>query len=401
MERPLREDTVLGHAGNRPGDNHGIVNPPVYHASTILFPTVAAMEQSLGDAFAPRRMLYGRSGTPTSFALEEAVAQVEGGERALALPSGLAAITATLTALLKAGDHLLMVDSVYGPVRKFCDTLLARFGVETTYYPPEIGAGIAALIRSNTRVVYLESPGSLTFEVQDVPAIAAVAHAAAAVVVMDNTWATPLFFKPFDHGVDISIHAATKYIGGHSDLMLGLVVSKEAHFRTLKGTAHGLGFAAAPDDCYLTLRGLRTLSVRLARHQETGLALARWLQVRPEVAAVLHPALSGAPGHEIWKRDFTGASGLFGIVLRPVPKAAVAAMVDHMELFAMGFSWGGYESLILPVHPEANRSATRWDAPGPVLRIHAGLEDPADLIADLARGFERLNAASANEGSAP
>src|SRR3546814_820552 len=287
-----------------------------------------------------------------------------------------------------------MVDSVYGPVRKFCDTLLARFGVETTYYPPEIGAEIAALIRRNTRIVYLESPGSLTFEIQDVPAISAAAHAAAAVVVMDNTWATPLFFKPFDHGVDISLHAATKYIGGHSDLMLGLVVSKEAHFRALKGTAHGLGFAAAPDDCYLALRGLRTLSVRLARHQETGLALARWLQARPEVAAVLHPALPGAPGHDIWRRDFTGASGLFGIALHPASKAAVAAMVDGMELFAMGFSWGGYESLILPVHPETSRSATRWGAPGPVLRIHAGLEDPADLIADLTRGFERLNAAA-------
>jgi cystathionine beta-lyase len=291
-----------------------------------------------------------------------------------------------------------MVDTVYGPVRRFCDALLARFGVETTYYPPGIGDGIAALIRRNTRIVYLESPGSLTFEIQDVPAISAAAHAAGAMVVMDNTWATPLFFKPFDRGVDVSVHAATKYIGGHSDLMLGLVVTKQAHFTTLKGTAHGLGFAAAPDDCYLALRGLRTLSVRLRRHQETGLALARWLQTRPEVSTVLHPALPGTPGHEIWKRDFTGASGLFGVVLQPFSKAAVAAMVDGMELFPMGFSWGGYESLILPVHPEASRSATRWNAPGPVLRIHAGLEDPEDLIADLARGFERLNAAAAGPG---
>lgn len=391
---PAKEDTVLCHAGNRPAENRGIVNPPVYHASTILFPTLAAMEESLADGFAPGRMLYGRYGTPTTFALEEAVAQLEGGDRAIALPSGLAAVTATLTALLKAGDHLLMVDTVYGPVRKFCDALLARFGVTTTYYRPDIGGEIATLIRSNTRIVYLESPGSLTFEIQDVPAIAAAAHAAGAFVVMDNTWATPLFFKPFDHGVDVSVQAATKYISGHSDLMLGLVVTRQAHFTTLKGTAHGLGFAAAPDDCYLALRGLRTLSVRLRRHQETGIALARWLQTRPEVAAVLHPALPGAPGHDIWKRDFTGASGLFGIVLHPVPKAAVAAMVDGMTLFPMGFSWGGYESLMLPVHPETTRSATRWAASGPVLRIHAGLEDPEDLIADLARGFERLNAAA-------
>jgi cystathionine beta-lyase len=398
IDRPLREDTVLGHAGIRSAENHGILNPPVYHASTIRFPTLAAMERSLADAFAPGRVHYARYGTPTSFALEEAVAQLEGGDRAIALPSGLAAVTATLTALLKAGDHLLMVDTVYGPVRRFCDALLARFGVETTYYPPGIGDGIAALIRRNTRIVYLESPGSLTFEIQDVPAISAAAHAAGAMVVMDNTWATPLFFKPFDRGVDVSVHAATKYIGGHSDLMLGLVVTKQAHFTTLKGTAHGLGFAAAPDDCYLALRGLRTLSVRLRRHQETGLALARWLQTRPEVSTVLHPALPGTPGHEIWKRDFTGASGLFGVVLQPFSKAAVAAMVDGMELFPMGFSWGGYESLILPVHPEASRSATRWNAPGPVLRIHAGLEDPEDLIADLARGFERLNAAAAGPG---
>jgi cystathionine beta-lyase len=398
IDRPLKDDTVIGHAGNHPARHHGIVNPPVYHASTVLFPTLAALEESVRHLNEPGRVHYGRYGTPTVFALEEAVARLEGGEQAIALPSGLAAITVALTAFLGAGDHLLMVDTVYGPVRKFCDNHLARFGVETTYYDPLIGDGIAALIRPDTRVVYLESPGSLTFEVQDVPAIAAAARAAGAVVVMDNTWATPLFCKPFGLGVDVSIHAATKYIVGHSDAMLGLVVTRDALFPTLKATAHGFGHAAAPDDCYLALRGFRTLSVRLQRHQATGLILARWLLQRPEVARVLHPALPDAAGHALWKRDFSGASGLFGVILNSFPKSAVAAMVDGMTLFGMGFSWGGYESLILPVRPESVRSATRWTAPGPTLRVHAGLEDPEDLIADLAAGFDRLTAAARSAG---
>ncbi|WP_119458486.1 cystathionine beta-lyase [Rhodospirillaceae bacterium SYSU D60014] len=386
------DDTLIGHAGCRPQDNHGIINPPVYHASTVLFPSVAALEEAVRDRF--DRVYYGRYGTPTTFALEEAVAALEQGDRAIALPSGLAAIAATLTALLKAGDHLLMVDSVYEPVRTLCNRTLARFGVTTTYYDPLIGAGVADLIRPETRLVYLESPGSLTFEVQDIPAIAAAAHAAGALVAMDNTWATPLFFKPFRHGVDISIHAATKYIVGHSDAMLGLVVTKDPHYRTIKASAQAMGYCAAPDDCYLALRGLRTLSVRLQRHQETGLALARWLRQRPEVAQVLHPGLPDDPGHALWRRDFSGATGLFSIVLNPVSKAALAAMLDGMTLFGMGFSWGGFESLILPVKPEAVRTATSWSAPGPTLRLHAGLEDPQDLITDLERGFDRLRAAS-------
>lgn len=393
-DQPLKDDTLITHAGNRPADHHGIVNPPVYHASTILFPTVAALEDSVRHLDDPGRVHYGRYGTPTTFAFEQAVAQLEGGGQAIALPSGLAAITVALTAFLKAGDHLLMVDTVYGPARKFCDGLLTRFGVETSYYDPAAGAGIAESLRQNTRVVYLEAPGSLTFEMQDVKAIAAAAHAAGAVVVMDNTWATPLFFKPFRYGVDVTVHAATKYIVGHSDAMLGIVVTRDELFRTLKATAHGFGHAAAPDDCYLGLRGLRTLAVRLRRHQENGLALARWLRQRPEVARVLHPALEDDPGHRLWKQYFTGASGLFGVVLKPVAKAALAAMLDGMTLFGMGFSWGGYESLILPVRPEAVRSATSWNATGPTLRIHAGLEDPQDLIADLERGFDRLNAAA-------
>jgi len=396
--RPLKDDTLITHAGNRPREHRGIINPPVYHASTVLFPTVAALEESVRHLNEPGRVHYGRYGTPTTFAFEEAVAQLEGGAQAVALPSGLAAITVALTSFLKTGDHLLMVDTVYSPARRFCTGPLVRFGVDTTFYDPRIGAGIADLIRPNTRIVYLESPGSLTFEVQDVRAIAAVARASGALVVLDNTWATPLFFKPFEHGVDISIHAATKYIVGHSDAMLGVVITNDALFPTIKSTAHAFGHAAAPDDCYLGLRGLRTLGVRMRRHQETGLILARWLRERPEVARVLHPALPEDPGHALWKRDFTGASGLFGVVLKPVTKTALAAMLDGLELFGMGFSWGGYESLILPVRPETTRTATKWEEPGPTLRIHAGLEDPEDLIADLARGFDRLAAAAGAEG---
>ena len=390
-ERRHHDDTLLSHAGNAPAAHHGIVNPPVYHASTILFPTVAAMEASLEDRFA--HVHYGRYGTPTTFAFEEAVAALEGGEKAMTLPSGLAAITVALMSFLRSGDHILVTDSVYGPVRSLCDSLLDRFGVATTYYDPLIGAGIAELIRPNTRIVYLESPGSLSFDVQDVPAIAAAAHAAGTLTILDNTWATPLFHKPLRHGVDIVLHAATKYFVGHSDAMLGVVVAGQKHWRTMKRCGHGMGFAAAPDDCYLALRGLRTLAVRLRQHEANGLALARWLAGRPEVARVLHPGLPDDPGHALWRRDFTGASGLFGVVLKPCPPAALNAMLDGLELFGMGFSWGGYESLILPVKPATLRTATRWEASGPTLRIHAGLESPADLIADLEAGFARLAAA--------
>ena len=389
----MKKDTLLAHAGRDPEANYGIINPPVYHASTVVFPTLAALEESEKDPFTG--VTYGRFGTPTTFALEEAVAALEGGYRAIAVPSGLAAIAASLIAFAGAGDHVLVADNVYGPTRqRVCDLILARMGVEVTYYDPLVGADIARLMRDNTRVVFLESPGSLTFELQDVPAIAAAAKARGAVVVMDNTWATPLYFKPLAHGVDISIQAATKYIVGHADAMLGVITTTEEHFQTVKTMAHALGHAAAPDDCYLALRGLRTLAVRLARHQETGLALARWFEGRPEVARVLHPALPDDPGHSLWKRDFTGACGLFSIVLKDFPKSAVAAMLDGLELFAMGFSWGGYESLILLVYPETVRSAVPWTASGPTLRLHAGLEDVQDLIADLERGLERLAAAA-------
>jgi len=387
----MKEDTLIVTAGRHPHDNHGVVNPPVYHASTIVFPTVAALEDASRRRF--DTVYYGRFGTPTTFALEEAVAAAEGGFRSIATASGKAAIAAVLMALLETGDHMLMTDSVYGPTRAFAARTLAGFGIETTFYDPLIGARIAELIRPETKVVFTESPGSQTFEVQDIPAIAAAARAAGAVTVLDNTWASPLYFKPFAHGVDVSIQAATKYIVGHSDAMLGVVTTTEAVHDRIRRRAADLGACPGPDDCYLGLRGLRTLAVRLARHQENALRLARWLLERPEVAEVLYPALPDDPGHALWARDFRGASGLFGVVLHPVPKAALAKMLDGLELFALGYSWGGYESLILPTDPARLRTATRWDKPGPSLRVHAGLEDPDDLIADLERGCDRLGAA--------
>ncbi|WP_029006757.1 cystathionine beta-lyase [Azospirillum halopraeferens] len=390
--KDAKQDTVIAHAGRDPHGNFGIVNPPVYHASTVLFPTLEALEASDRAPF--DGVNYGRIGTPTSAAFETAVAEVEGGYRAVTAASGLAAIATALSAFTKAGDHILISDSAYGPTRRFCNEVMARYGVETQYYDPRIGAGIATLIRPETTVVYLESPGSLTFEVQDVPAIAAAAKAAGATVLMDNTWATPLYFKPFEYGVDVSIHAATKYLVGHADAMLGLLVCNEASFLPVKRTAVRFGTCAGPDDLYLGLRGLRTLSVRLKRHHETGLALAQWLAGRPEVRRVIHPARPDHPDHALWRRDFSGASGLFAALLRPVPKSALAAMLDGMELFGLGYSWGGFESLLLPVHPAASRTATAWAESGPLLRVHAGLEDPDDLIRDLERGFARLAAAN-------
>lgn len=386
---PKRRDTMLAHAGRNPKANHGIVNPPVYHASTVIFPTVKAMEESQASPIG--RIHYGRYGTPTTMALEEAVAALEGGDKAISVPSGLSAIACTLQALLKAGDHALITDSAYFPTRKLCNGLLAGWGVEVTYYDPMIGGGIAELIRPNTTLVFVESPGSITFEVQDVPAIAEAAHARGAVVVMDNTWSAGYYFQPFRHGVDISIQAATKFIAGHSDAMLGVITTRNELYERIKATTVALGVCAGVDECYLGLRGLRTLAARMPRHQETGLKLAHWLKSRPEVERVLHPALPDCPGHELWTRDFTGASGLFTVVFKEFPKKGVEAMLDNLDLFGMGFSWGGYESLILPVYPSKMRSATTWTHPGPAVRIHAGLEDPDDLIADLAAGIARLS----------
>ncbi|MBI1208463.1 MAG: cystathionine beta-lyase [Azospirillum sp.] len=389
------QETLLSHAGRDPAGNFGIVNPPVYHASTVLFPTLAALEASDRNPF--EGVNYGRTGTPTSQAFEAAVSQLEGGWRAVTAASGLSAIATALSAFTASGDHILVTDSAYGPTRRFCNEVLRGYGVETEYYDPLIGAGIARLIRPSTRVVFLESPGSLTFEVQDIPAVAAAARAAAAggplTLMIDNTWASPLYFKPFDHGIDVSLHAATKYMVGHSDAMLGVIVTNQASFEPVKRTAMRFGTCAGPDDVYLGLRGLRTMAVRLARHQESGLALADWLARRPEVARVLHPGRPGDPGHALWRRDFTGASGLFAAVLRPCSKAAVAAMLDHLALFGIGYSWGGFESLALPVYPARIRSAVPWSEPGPVIRFHAGLENIDDLIRDLDQGFARLSAA--------
>jgi cysteine-S-conjugate beta-lyase len=389
-ERPLQDDTVITTAGRDPEANFGVVNPPIYRASTILYPSVEALE-------GPRQrrgVYYGRAGVPTTFALEDAVAALEGAFGAVITSSGKTAVAQALMAFLEAGDHLLMVDSAYAPTRQLCDRVLARFGVEVTYYDPLIGAGIEALFRDSTKVVFLESPGSLTFEVQDVPAITAVARARGAVTMIDNTWGTPLYFKPFEHGVDISIHAATKYIGGHSDLMLGVVTSTEAVHERLRNGMQDLGAYASPDDCYQALRGLRTMSVRLERHQANALKLAQWLRERPEVERVLCPALPGDPGHALWQRDFRGACGLFGMLLKPCPTRAWHAFVEGLELFGLGASWGGYESLILPNHPERYRTVTEWDASFPSIRLHVGLEDPRDLIADLEQGFARLHAAT-------
>lgn len=386
MSKKKHQDTTIVTTGRDPHNNHGVINPPVYHASTILYPTVAALHAR--DA----EVTYGRRGTPTTFAFQNAVAELEGGYRSLVTPSGLSACSIALLAHLKAGDHVLITDSVYGPTRAFCDIVLKRYAIDVEYYAPTIGAGIAKLMRPETTVVFAEAPGSQTFEMQDIPALSKAAHEAGALLIMDNTWASPLFCKPFELGADVSIQAATKYIVGHSDVMMGTITTNEKAWRATIKNHGAIGITAGPDDIYLALRGLRTLSVRLNKHMETGLLLAKWLQDRPEVSRVLHPALPTDPGHEIWKRDFSGASGLFSIVLNPASDAAVAAMLDHMELFGMGYSWGGYESLIIPAAPAENRTATKWAPEGPLLRLHAGLEDPADLIADLEAGLQRLKA---------
>ncbi|HEX4303412.1 MAG TPA: cystathionine beta-lyase [Rhizomicrobium sp.] len=381
-----KTETLLSHAGRESAAHFGVVNTPVYRASTILYPDVATLDA--------HRMpfSYGRRGNPTVRSLEDAVGALEGAAKVALFPSGLGAATGAILVACSAGDHLLMADTCYAPTRIFCDKVLRRFGVETTYYDPTIGAGIAALFQPNTKAVFCESPGSLTFEVQDVPAIAAVAHAHGAAVLLDNTWATPLFYPALARGADLSIQAVTKYIGGHADVMMGYIAANEAWARRLEDFHHHTGFYVSGDDAFLALRGLRTLSVRLKRHQETALALARWLQGRPEVARVLYPALDGDPGHAIWSRDFTGACGLFGVVLKPASKAAVAAMIDGLTHFGLGFSWGGYESLLVP--SDIHRTAKRFAAEGPVIRIHAGLEDADDLIADLTKGFERLTSAT-------
>ena len=391
----MRDETKVVHSGRHPEQFQGAVNPPVFHASTILSQTVAEYQRKRTDWLQEvPGTYYGRFGTPTIGALQEAITALEGSHACVVYPSGLAACSGALLAFLAAGDHLLASDSVYGPTRNFAGGTLKRYGVATTFFDPLIGKGIEPLVRPETRVIYLESPGSLTFEVQDVPAIAQVARRRGITVIMDNTWGTPLYFKPFAHGVDVSVHAATKYIVGHSDAMLGTISCTREAWPRLRAHTFELGQTAGPDDVYLAQRGLRTLAVRLKQHWQAGVALAEWISRQPEVEHVLHPALPGDPGHAIWKRDFLGASGLFGVVLKAgISRQALAAMIDGLELYGIGASWGGFESLIVPFNPLEARTATRWPHQGPCFRIHAGLENVEDLIADLDAGFRRLRAA--------
>lgn len=381
----MKKETLLATLACHLEGFGGIVNQPPHRASTILFPNVAALEAAENSEIPG--VTYGRYGTPSSQALEAAIAALEGADHAIVTASGLAAIVSALTACLKQGDHLLMVDSVYGPTRRFCNNVLKNFGVEVTYYDPLIGAGIAALMKDNTKVVYVESPGSLTFDVQDVPAIIKAAHARGALVIGDNTWGTPLYFRPFEMGMDISIHSVTKYIAGHSDLVMGGITCKKPLYKQLVMTYRALGASPSGDNCYLAQRGLRTMGVRMKQQMENALVVAKWLKTRPEVEEVLYPALPGAPGHDLWKRDFTGGASLFAFALKG-NKAQMAALVDGLEFFGLGYSWGGFESLIMP-NNLSGRTVAKWPYSGPGIRLHIGLEHPDDLIKDLEKGFVR------------
>jgi cystathionine beta-lyase len=382
--------TQMSHIGRPSRATRTFVNPSIVRGSTVLYPDMserrAAAKQRLDQA-----LIYGTMGNPTHFALEDVIAAIEGGTRCQIVSTGLAAVTVPLLAVLKTGDHVLMPDSVYGPARAFANGLLARMGITTTFYQPDIsGPGLQALLQPNTAIVYTESPGSHTFEVQDIPALAAVAHAHGAKVLMDNTWGIH-FFQPFEHGVDVSIQALTKYIGGHSDILLGSITTNHAEdWEAIRTTSGALGQYASPDDCWLALRGVRTLAVRLERQMASGIAVAAWLAEQPEVSQVLHPALPGAPGHELWKRDFSGACSLFGVEFRKeFTVAASHAFAENLKLFGIGASWGGFESLVLPTTGNISRSeALRFE--GPLVRLHVGLEDPEDLINDLQTGLQAL-----------
>jgi cysteine-S-conjugate beta-lyase len=382
----LKRRSRLVHLGRDGEQSQGFINVPPFRGSTVLYPDVATLTSRA------QRYTYGTHGTPTTDALCAAWTDIAGAAGTALVPSGLAAIMVALMTALSAGDHLLITDSAYAPARGFANTILKRMGIETTYYDPQIGAGIEALMRPNTRAVLTESPGSQSFEIQDVPAIAEVAHAHGACVLMDNTWATPLFFAPHAHGVDLAIEAGTKYLSGHSDLLIGLVSANEAWFQRLHRTVDQMAIPPGPEDVFLALRGLRTMELRLREAERQGLALARWLEGRPEVLRVIHPALPDHPGHRLWKRDFTGSSGLFSIVLKPASEAAVAAFLDGLELFGLGYSWAGYESLAVPFDCSSYRTATQWAPGGPAIRFSVGLEDIEDLKADLDRGFARLRA---------
>ena len=377
--------TLLAHAGSNPHDHHGAVNVPPHRMSTVAFNSYAEFES------VPRTPYhYGRAGTPSSAAFEDAIAALEGAHASVSTCSGLSAIITALMAFTRAGDHVLMPDNCYGPSRKSCEEILRRFGVDIEYYPPMIGGDIATLFRTETRLVFMESPGSLTFEVQDIGAIVAAAKQAGIRTAIDNSWATPLNFRPMDHGIDVSVMSATKYISGHSDAMIGVVSATQEAWPAVKRAALMLGLCAGSEELYLATRGLRTLHVRMAQHQKAGLEIAQWLSSHPAVKHVLHPALEQARGHENWKKYYSGASGTFGIVLHETRREKIAAMLDGMGVFRMGFSWGGFESLLFPEQPKPIRTAEPWTVEGFNLRLHIGLEDVADLKADLAAGLERL-----------
>ena len=387
----MKEDTKLVHLGRGPSSFEGTVNLPVYRASTILSTDMDSYIHRFDDEKNFTDITYGARGTQNSRALGEAIADLEGGHGTIVTTSGLSAISVTLGALVSAGDHILISDSVYGPTRTFCNQVLSRYGVTTEYYSPDIGDAIAELIQKNTRLVLMEAPGSLTFEMQDIPGITGAAKEKGVLTVVDSTWATPVFFRPLEHGVDISIQAGTKYIAGHSDLVIGMVTSaRETTHKMMVSHAQNLGDAASPDDCYLALRGLRTLSVRLYRQQESTLTVAAWLADQPQVYRVLYPALPGDPGHALWKRDFKGASSLFGLAMHSEDETAVKAMADSLRYFQIGSSWGGYESLIAFNHMPVARERVSWTEKPFMLRVHIGLEDPEDLIADLTQGLARI-----------
>lgn len=382
----LGVNTRLAHSGYNPRDYHGFVNPPVVHGSTVLFPSAEAM------ATRDQPYTYGTRGTPTTDALGKAIDELEGSAGTIMVPSGLAAVTIPLLAFLSAGDHVLIVDSVYNPTRRFADTMLKRLGVEVEYYDPFVGAGISRLLKSNTKVVFTESPGSNTFEMQDIPSIAKAAKAVGAIVMMDNTWATPLYFRPLDHGVDITIHAATKYPAGHSDVLMGTVSANAACWEQLYETYVTMGCCSGPDDVYQVLRGLRTMGVRLAHHEKSALEIARWLESRDDVAEVLHPALESHAGHTLWKRDFSGSSGIFSVVLKGGGQKQGFAFLNALKLFGLGYSWGGYESLAVLVWL-GDRTVAKSQYDGPIIRLQIGLEDVADLKADIERGLRAAAAA--------
>jgi len=395
----MKKDTKLVIAGKNYKDNFGSVNVPIHRTSTVLFPTMEAYQQSeQGKPYYKIKgnvatdYSYGIAGTPTTFALQNAICEIEGAKYCLIYPSGLAAITMSLLALLESGDHVLISDSVYGPTRRFCNKELSRFGVETTYYDPVVGAGIEKLIKKNTKLIFTESPGSLTFEVQDIPAITKVAKSKNIPVIIDNSWATPIYFDPFKHGVDIAMQAGTKYIGGHSDVLMGVITTNdEKLYKSLARVRKNYGINVSPDDCYLATRGLRTMGIRLRAHEESALAVAKWLESRPEVKVILHPAFPSCPGHELWKRDFTGSTGLFSFILdKKYSKEAVSAMVDNMKIFGIGASWGGFESLIMPIDPSSIRTTSKWPHKNTCIRVYIGLEDVADIIKDLEKSLERI-----------